>query len=252
MRVLPDEESGEQSERRDASLRGDAERLALWLSIEPSRLRDVPREALEAILGVIDGFRLAAEQSHDQRETIVELLDRVVMLERLARRDHSTGLANRRAVEERLDEEWERARRYKHDLAVIAIDVDGLKRTNDEFGHHAGDQLLLEIALRIGKNVRMGDFAGRIGGDEFVVICPQTDSLGARRVAEKLVTAVSSEPVSLAGIDRTASISVGCATASESLSAKAMVQSADAALYDAKELARLQRHPPADPDPATR
>ncbi|GAC1575368.1 MAG: hypothetical protein NVS3B24_03900 [Candidatus Dormibacteria bacterium] len=187
---------------------------------------------------MLDAMRLAVDKSAEQRRLIAELFDRVVTLERRARIDHNTGIGNRRGVEERLAQEWARSQRYGHALAAIIIDVDGLKRTNDDYGHDAGDELLRAVARRVAELVRTADYVGRIGGDEFVVICPETDAAASAHVALKLVTSVKAKPAMSRGNEIPVSISVGWAVRADQQSPEELLQTADADLYRSRRAVR--------------
>ncbi|MHB8508704.1 MAG: GGDEF domain-containing protein [Candidatus Dormibacteria bacterium] len=207
--------------------------LSRWLDIHPSTLKDVPSEPVETLVTLLDAFGLASDESRDLRSQLAGAHERALSLEALARTDHLTGIPNRRAVEERLQMEWERARRYQRPLSVIAIDVDRLKQTNDTHGHLAGDALLREVGERLNRRVRAGDYVGRVGGDEFVVVCPEADAEAARLVAQKLVSLVMAEPVVERGHTIPVSISVGWATGLTE-TASDLLRHADEALYRSK------------------
>jgi diguanylate cyclase (GGDEF)-like protein len=122
--------------------------------------------------------------------------------------------------------------------AVVFIDLDGFKAVNDEFGHAAGDRLLVEVADRLRAGIREGDRVGRFGGDEFLVICPQVESPHhATEIAERIATAftalveLESGPVRLRA-------SVGVAWTTEVLDADTLIAWADSAMYDSKRLGR--------------
>src|SRR5439155_1645833 len=124
-----------------------------------------------------------------------------------AMRDPLTGVANRRAFGERLRYEVARHTRQQHNFAVIALDLDGFKAVNDRFGHHAGDELLREVAAAIGSTLREQDTVARVGGDEFNVLAPETDRAGGERLADRVTAAVSSVTTGIS----TLSASVGLA-----------------------------------------
>jgi two-component system cell cycle response regulator len=107
-------------------------------------------------------------------------------LRRLSLTDALTGLANRHSFEIRLREEWRRSRRYEAPLALLLIDVDGLKKVNDEHGHGAGDRVLREVAGAIRHTLRGTDVGARWGGDEFAIIAPHTPPDAAHRLAHRL------------------------------------------------------------------
>jgi diguanylate cyclase (GGDEF)-like protein len=159
--------------------------------------------------------------------------------------DTLTGLPNRRAMSDRLQAEWQRASRYRAPLALLLIDIDGLKRINDERGHSGGDRLLRSTALAIRQTLRATDFGARWGGDEFSIVAPQTSRDAARRLAERLLVHLADEGHSLGPI--TASVGVAVfepAQAAEKAGATRdadwLMRAADAALYAAKSAGRNQ------------
>src|SRR5258706_5768252 len=107
-------------------------------------------------------------------------------LEALARTDPLTQLLNRRALLAQLGTEVERTRRYNAPLSILMIDVDEFKDVNDTFGHLAGDQVLVEVALLLARTARSVDSVARYGGDEVVIAVPETGEVGAISVAERL------------------------------------------------------------------
>lgn len=170
----------------------------------------------------------------------------------LARRDGLTGLANRRAFDEALALEWDRARRTGRPLALLMVDVDHFKAYNDHFGHPAGDTCLTRLATALSAVVRRpGDQAARYGGEEFTVLLPDTDETGAEATARRLMAEVDAlalpHPRSSAG--RTVTVSVGVAVTRPAGAAdrQGLVVRADAALYAAKHAGR-HRYVVAPPD----
>jgi diguanylate cyclase (GGDEF)-like protein len=151
-----------------------------------------------------------------------------------ARIDALTGLANRRAVEEILAAEISRAQRFTHHLAVVLLDLDRFKEINDSFGHAAGDAMLREVSRLLISLARQGDTVGRWGGEEFVVVLPETDLVGARRFAERLRRTIESHAV---GEMKTSS-SCGVATMLPQDSVEELLGAADKALYEAKSNGR--------------
>jgi len=115
-------------------------------------------------------------------------------LHKLATRDELTGLLNRRAGEQALLVEINRAIRYGHLLAIVYLDFNNFKTVNDVLGHRYGDEILREGTRKIVTNVRLGDFVIRHGGDEIYIICPDTDQDGVNRLKENLLSAVRLEP----------------------------------------------------------
>lgn len=163
-------------------------------------------------------------------------------LERLARQDALTGLANRRSFDERLVQEWERSQRGRHELALIFIDVDHFKLYNDTYGHSAGDDCLAAVAGAIHSCMfRPADLASRYGGEEFVVLLPETTAQGAREVAERIQEAVDklNMPHAASPTAGHVTISIGLTSCvPQSGLAQALVDAADSALYQAKHAGR--------------
>ncbi len=171
--------------------------------------------------------RLVAQ--NEARAAMLEEANR--RLRELAVRDPLTLLFNRRHLMDRLDVELARVRRG-HPLAVVMIDLDRFKRVNDTDGHAAGDALLARLASALADAVRETDVVGRYGGDEFLVLLPDTRPDDADIAAERLAAAVREAGESAGPVGVTAS--VGVAFAREGDEARALIGRADAASYDAK------------------
>jgi diguanylate cyclase (GGDEF)-like protein len=150
-------------------------------------------------------------------------------LREMARTDPLTGLLNRRAFTERLQDEAARATRYGTPLSLLLLDLDGLKRLNDVAGHQQGDAALQALARSLRARCRSADVGARWGGDEFVVLAPETRGGEALDLAERIRASVASDSPS--GV----TVSIGVATAAPGRVSVAVLESeADAALYDAK------------------
>jgi diguanylate cyclase (GGDEF)-like protein len=158
---------------------------------------------------------------------------------RLAVTDPLTGLYNRNFLGKQLDLASSRSKRHGRGYSILAFDVDGLKKVNDQFGHAAGDAALAALAKAVRAAVRLEDIAVRVGGDEFVVLLPDTDEDEAAIVGERLVTAVLAETRP----DRVAGVSVGLATWRDGVTAEELLREADALSYESKKRggARLVR-----------
>ncbi|MEV0713085.1 diguanylate cyclase [Asanoa sp. NPDC050611] len=160
--------------------------------------------------------------------------------QRLSLTDPLTGLWNYRYLRESIRREVERASRFGRMLAVLALDLDRFKEVNDTHGHAAGDAVLVEFARRIRGVVREVDLAFRQGGEEFVVLLPETDAEGAAIVARRLGSAVRDETFDLDDADGIAvTVSIGIAVfPSHAATAQAVLDAADDALYAAKAAGR--------------
>ena len=157
----------------------------------------------------------------------------------LARHDPLTAAYNRRALDERLQAAELESRRADRPLALLFADIDHFKRVNDEHGHDAGDECLREVARRIHSSLRIGDFFGRYGGEEFVVGLPGMSVEDARGVGERIRQNIAAEPVRFAGRALPLTISIGVAGLQrEGESIDAALKRADQALYASKQQGR--------------
>jgi len=167
---------------------------------------------------------------------LVAAIDCAMSRSQMARYDTLTGLPNRGLLFDRLNYAISQARRYKHQLAVLFIDLDRFKFVNDTMGHEAGDSLLKTIAGRIRECMRESDTVARLGGDEFIgIVTNLNDGMAAANVAEKLVERLS-EPVTIAGNQVTVSPSIGISVfPSDAETGEELVKLADVAMYQAKQ-----------------
>lgn len=156
--------------------------------------------------------------------------------------DPLTGIYNRRGFEDLLNREYERSRRYQRSAGLLIFDLDHFKRINDTYGHQAGDEVLVEVAGRCAKLLRKSDILGRFGGEEFIVLLPETDGKSAHETAEKLRRGIEAEPFETGAgtIDVTISVGVASFNAKEEGSIEAITKRVDEALYTAKECGRNQ------------
>ncbi len=161
-------------------------------------------------------------------------------LEELSARDSLTGLYNRRELERRLHEETQRARRYRHSLSVMMLDIDHFKNVNDRYGHQAGDEVLITVTDLIQLHMRPVDVVCRYGGEELAVILPETDEEGVRTVAERVRATVADSITTTPQGDMVhVTVSIGLATfPRDGDTASALIHAADTALYAAKQEGR--------------
>ncbi|HWP06677.1 MAG TPA: diguanylate cyclase [Polyangiaceae bacterium] len=162
-------------------------------------------------------------------------------LEALAMSDPLTGLANRRAVEAALSRDLARADREKKWISVVALDVDHFKKVNDTHGHAGGDQVLVAMGELLRTALRAGDLAGRIGGEEFLTILPDTDPAGAMVAAERLRARIAAQRVVLPSGELSFTSSLGVASMQGPgclRAATTLMERADGALYEAKRAGR--------------
>ncbi len=175
--------------------------------------------------------------------THLEVVRQRRMLEHLAHIDGLTELANRRRFDEVYESEWQRASRHSHTISVALLDIDCFKQYNDHYGHPAGDRALRAVA-RVARNAlrRPCDVAARYGGEELVILMPETDAAQALYVAEGIREAVAQMLIpherSIASPVLTVSIGGATLSVGSQETAPALFDAADAALYRAKEAGR--------------
>lgn len=156
-------------------------------------------------------------------------------LQKLYITDRLTGLFNRYKLDEALDNELQRTKRFNHPFSIIILDIDHFKSVNDIYGHQTGDSVLIEIATILQRNIRVVDILGRWGGEEFLIICPETSKNGAAKLAENIRKSVANFHFQGVG-KKTASFGVAEYRIEENL--KEFITRADTALYQAKEKGR--------------
>ncbi len=158
---------------------------------------------------------------------------------RLATTDPLTGLNNRRSFEELAEREFKRAKRYGNALSALMLDLDWFKRINDAHGHAAGDEVLKNVARIITEALRETDLAGRIGGEEFAALLPETSTADAMEVAQRLRATIESANVGSAETPLKITASIGVSQRQDSdKELLTLLKRADAALYTAKDAGR--------------
>ena len=188
---------------------------------DPARFAD----ALEQLVEAIGGIQAAALEAHVQ--------SRSRELESQANTDPLTGLGNLRALQRQLANLLDVHKRYLHPFGLLLMDIDGLKRINDSFGHQAGDRVLMQVAMSLRRSIRSVDTAARMGGDEFCILLPQQDLKSAAKLAARLATAVEEEVASPG--DPPVTLSIGVAAAPEhGDDGEVLIDTADRAMYRAK------------------
>ncbi|HSJ13053.1 MAG TPA: GGDEF domain-containing protein [Longimicrobiales bacterium] len=200
--------------------------LALWSSRAPR----LDGDGLDLLQAVLPYAALHLEHSAEFGR-----------LRERADHDALTGLRNRRAFEAAFLAERQRFERYGHPIALLILDIDHFKAINDEHGHEAGDEVLRATAALLRTAVRDVDIPARFGGEEFVVLLPETPLAAARDVAERVRATVAAKPVIAAGHEVAVRVSVGVSACPEIVAAAGeLLGSADTALYEAKRGGRNQ------------
>jgi diguanylate cyclase (GGDEF)-like protein len=156
--------------------------------------------------------------------------------------DVLTLVHSRRHLEQRMEWEMDRYRRYKHPLSLIMLDIDHFKHVNDTRGHAVGDAILRETASLIMQTIRTSDYCARYGGEEFLLLLPHTDNKKAHNLAERLRSKLAAHTFIVDGTPLNITISLGVSTlkATQPKNSDALISEADAALYEAKTRGRNQ------------
>jgi diguanylate cyclase (GGDEF)-like protein len=196
-------------------------------------------------------FRLESERTRDEllqhagrlqakRNALqATVTERTAELTQLATTDSLTGLANRRHFMEQGWREIERARRYRQPLALMLVDIDHFKDINDRHGHPVGDRVLQMVAQACRASARNADLPGRIGGEEFGLLMPETGMVSAQLAAERMRRAVAAADFSAAGLAQGVTASIGVAVLEDGdATLERLLARADKALYQAKQFGR--------------
>jgi diguanylate cyclase (GGDEF)-like protein len=194
-------------------------KLARGHSLESSGLFALDGVITDLVLAAI-GITVALALATEPAAALVAALPLVVLhrvlavpnLRAQALRDHKTGLLNARGIDERAREELARARRFDRPLSLLMIDIDNLRSINNRYGHLTGDAVLVAVAESFNASMRDYDLCARFGGDEFVIVLPETPANQALEIAERVKAAVRSAPLRHDDSDLPIGISIGVAT----------------------------------------
>ena len=196
------------------------------------RLNSDGKDELSSLARTLNSMLAAIQKAK------TELLQAQESLRFHAEHDALTGVLNRRAVRDVLRKELARCRRDKQTLGVILADVDHFKKINDHYGHAAGDAVLVTVVQRITSMLRAYDALGRYGGEEFLIIAPGCDLALAQRLAERIRTIISDEPVDLGNDSAPVTVSMGVTLGTAESDPEFLVAQADTAMYNAKRNGR--------------
>lgn len=216
------------------------------------RLKDTPVIFLSAMNdeeSIIKGFNsggvdyitkpFRTQELLARTRTHVELKKAKEKLMQMAITDELTGLANRRYFMDRLNSEYDRTKRYESKFSLLMIDIDHFKKINDNYGHKAGDLVLIETALKMKKSLRTSDIIGRVGGEEFSVLLPETEIKAALHIAERIRARVSESVVIFDSEELSVTVSIGATQSSPGdLTIDDIFIRADTAMYNAKNEGR--------------
>jgi diguanylate cyclase (GGDEF)-like protein len=219
------ERLGEVGSKLSVPLEGELGALGS-LAVYFRSVRDVERETRGELDDVARRAVAALDNAFRYREA-----------RRLADLDALTGLRNRRYFHEALQHECARAQRYDRRLALLVLDVDDFKATNEQLGHLAGDAVLAEAAARVRQVLRASDIACRVGGDEFAIVLPEAGTGEAAQLYRRVEEAVSAKPI---GSIARLTLSGGVAELTETDDATTFFERADHALFRAKSAGKAQ------------
>lgn len=214
-------------------------------------------QRIERIARVSDGYQSLArereltlserfEKQLRQLEKVARISDRYqsmlqdlnISLREASTHDSLTGIANRRLLTERLREEVDRAKRYDRPLSIAMLDIDRFKEVNDGYGHEVGDSVLVEVARVMDAELRDQDLCGRWGGEEFLILMPESRLEVAERVMQRLATSIASLVVRVNDDQLSVTASIGIAQLRPEENYSSAVNRADAALMRAKRNGR--------------
>ena len=224
-------------------------------SVDFDELKDSVSQHLESISGAVERFR--EQESERERNLSLELelmQEKLVTMETQSEQvreklreerekaltDFLTQLPNREAWQERLSFEYQRWQRYRHSLSVCVLDIDFFKRVNDSYGHKAGDRVLQLVARALRERLRATDFIARFGGEEFVILLPETNVDNARVVLDSMRGHIAALPFHFRGEPVTVTFSAGLAEFDGDDDEDDVFDRADKALYLAKDSGRDQ------------
>ncbi|MFO7813521.1 MAG: PAS domain S-box protein [Pelovirga sp.] len=177
-----------------AATRGAQGELAGFIGLasvlKERSLRDDELDMIQTIAGVVGSLSVSKRSEKKLRASHKKLLAQNRLLDSLSKTDQLTGIANRRWTQQAIEQEIDRSNRYNKSFCVFLFDIDHFKTINDTHGHEVGDQVLVELVGLIQSVIRRSDILGRWGGEEFILVCPETSLRTAITIAEKICTIV--------------------------------------------------------------
>ncbi len=243
------------TEHLDREIRDKLERVGrdIQASADLGQLKHSVSQHLESIGQAVGNYRIQeTEREQALSEQLAAMQEKIAAMEahseqmqaqirrerQRAMTDLLTQLPNREAWQERLSFEFNRWQRYRHPLIIGVIDIDLFKRINDAYGHKAGDRVLQLVAKELKERLRNTDFIARFGGEEFVVLLPETTAEDASKVMDKLRNHIRNLPFHFRGEPVTVTFSAGLAEFTAGDSEETVFERADRALYQAKDAGR--------------
>jgi diguanylate cyclase (GGDEF)-like protein len=256
--------------RRPITAQASDDYNVVYMLMKINNIRHIPILDGEALVGIVSirdlthFYQNKLESEYSEAREMIDSLKQLVHLstdevldtlfseinhyKELSLTDHLTGLYNKRYFMRRLQEEAARAVRYRQELSIIFCDIDHFKKINDNYGHHAGDEVLKQVGtllaggmgdLKVVSRLRKSDIIARYGGEEFVVILPETAPENAVVAAGKMRTTIEQRPFQFNGTTVTVTMSFGVAGICDAVKApEDLISRADAAMYRAKQNGR--------------
>ena len=245
-------QTGKSFSTTDVKSESDCKNAELAQIEKIKSLMCVPMKTKESTIGCITVYRKdnTAFEDHDLMllsifaSEAVEAVEKARLMDELKKQatfDSLTGIYNKQAIIEKLKVELDRSKRHNYSLALLFIDLDGFKEFNDDHGHLMGDKLIHDFTTVLRNHSRKIDILGRFGGDEFIIIAPQSDIAGATVLAEKLRQAVEDQGFLSSKVDQVhhTSCSIGIAMfPSHSDNLEGLLEKSDKALYESKRKGR--------------
>ena len=195
-------------------------------------------ELVRSLVAGADDFfykPIASAELFARLHAATRILNLEARLQEQSRYDFLTNLLNRRTLTLFLEKEWSRSRRYNHSLSCAMLDIDRFKQVNEEHGHFAGDEALMHVARLLDRQTRSADLVGRWGGEEFLVLFPETEVKGATQWAERFCRLLAATPLEFDGKQISLTASIGVAERIELMEQPSdLLQQADDSLRQAK------------------
>jgi len=198
-----------------------------------------PFQQIEVLTRINTHVRLRRKEL-ELEKALDEVIRQQKLFKKLSITDDLTGLYNRRHLNNILGQEFQRSKRHHNDLSCLMLDLDHFKQVNDTYGHDFGDVVLRDFASTLKEFIRSSDYAFRFGGEEFLLVLPETDIQGAMQVGEKIRLCMSNKIITDDTISTTVKVSVGAASVHHNRPASKddLIVLADKALYTAKMTGR--------------
>jgi diguanylate cyclase len=213
-------------------------------TLKSSRDKQQILSLLTQVVAQAGGIQNTVEASHKElvetRYTLINMQNELSETRQLLNEDVLTGALNRRGLDQTLSREVARSHRINSKLTLAMLDLDHFKKINDEFGHTAGDQMLMHFATVIRSVLRKSDALVRYGGEEFTLVLPDTDARGTLLVLGRLQQLMQRFPLNFEGRQINTTYSAGVAVLREDENGHALLRRADEALYQAKDAGRNQ------------